>query len=242
MLNPQEDNVVPLSDPEYILEVSDSGIGIAKDRLPLIFDAFTQEDTSITRRYGGTGLGLSIIKQLIELMGGRIDVKSKVGQGSRFIIHLPLEEVEDSDLPIEPLNRTDLSSHQEPLNVLLAEDNDVNAMIASAFLEKLGHSVTHVENGRLAADKVFEGGFDIVLMDVHMPEMDGIEATEIIRASSCPDKAIPIIGLTAEAFAERLAVFRKAGMDQVITKPFTEDQLKTTLHRAVTSDRKLAIL
>ncbi|MEP3245602.1 MAG: ATP-binding protein [Sneathiella sp.] len=234
-------NIVPFSICNYILTVKDTGIGIAKDRLPAIFEAFTQEDTSITRKFGGTGLGLSIIKQLIELMGGSIEANSDVGKGSVFTISLPLEEVNQEETPSTAAASSELPVQPQNLNILLAEDNDVNALIAIAFLERLGHQAVHAVNGREAVEKAQTEEIDLILMDIHMPEMDGIEATQTIRALDDAVSYIPIIGLTAEAFTERLALFREAGMNEVITKPFTEDQLKDALQRAVASHHKTAI-
>lgn len=204
--------------------VEDSGEGIAPERLDAVFDAFTQEDSTITRRHGGTGLGLAIVKQLTEMMGGRIDVESNVGKGSRFIVDLPFEfaETDQDDLTD---GRTEQEVHNvRPLRVLVAEDNEVNAIIARAFLEKQGHQVTHVENGKLAVAAVAKNAPDLILMDIHMPEMNGVDATYAIRAMDSA-KDIPIIGLTAEAFAERHVSFMEAGINDVLTKPYTEAQL-----------------
>lgn len=211
------------------ISVEDTGTGIAKERLPHIFDAFTQEDTSITRKFGGSGLGLAIVKRLVELMDGSISAHSKLGEGTRFDVILPFNRASDADAA--RLNRLDTANQpvdRTPLRILVAEDNAVNAMIAETFLKQAGHTVTLAENG-LEATRTFEDGvFDLVLMDIHMPEMNGIDATKKIRATTSGNQ-IPIIGLTAEAFAERHAEFRKAGMDDILTKPFTEEQLRDVL-------------
>jgi len=209
--------------------VEDTGAGIASDRVKLIFDAFTQEDSSISRKYGGTGLGLSIVKQLTELMGGTIDVKSELGKGTKFKTRIPFEEATKEEADALSLDNM-LTSIQkiESLNVLIVEDNDVNAVIARAFLEKSGHKVVHVVNGTQAVDAAKEDWADMILMDIHMPEMNGIDATKLIRATDIGAR-LPIVGLTAEAFTERHAEFVKAGMDGVLTKPFTEQQLSDTL-------------
>lgn len=212
--------------------VEDTGSGITPDRLTAIFDAFTQEDNSITRKFGGTGLGLSIVKRLTEMMGGTIGVTSEVDNGAQFTVSLPFylataAEVEKLTLSLQPNGVNNTSS----LKILVAEDNPVNAMIAKSFLEKFGHDVRHVENGALAVTAASENWADLVFMDIHMPEMDGIEATQRIRASGANQQALPIIGLTAEAFAERHAHFKKAGMNDVLTKPFTERQLADVLHQ-----------
>lgn len=205
--------------------VKDTGAGIAPDRIDAIFEAFTQEDSSITRKYGGTGLGLSIVKQLTEMMRGSIDVESNLGEGTEFnmYIHFGNATVEEAEALILQ-DTPDNIAQAEPLNVLVAEDNEVNALVTKSFLEKFGHFVKHVENGKLAVEAAKEGWADLVLMDIHMPEMNGIDATKLIRSSDS-GATLPIIGLTAEAFAERHAQFIAAGMNGVLTKPFTERQL-----------------
>ncbi len=209
--------------------VEDTGKGIAADRLATIFEPFTQEDTSITRKFGGSGLGLSIVKNLLDLMGGNITVVSEEKVGTRFKLLVPFDfptvkETESYKAKSKPVE----NMHDESLQILLAEDNMVNAVIAIAFLKKFGHEVEHVENGRLAVNAIAENKYDLVLMDVHMPEMDGMEATTIIRKSKNSD-VLPIIGLTAEAFTERHREFKKSGMNYVLTKPFTEQQLASVL-------------
>ncbi|MCG8490134.1 MAG: ATP-binding protein, partial [Sneathiellales bacterium] len=208
-----------------IITVQDTGGGIAKDRLPHIFEAFAQEDTSISRRFGGTGLGLSIVKQLVELMGGEISVTSELDKGSCFTVLLPFQEAVSTSTQNTPEANLRATEAVEPLHILLAEDNDVNAMIAEAFLKKFGHTSVRAENGKIALEKSQNETFDLILMDVHMPEMDGIEATKNIRKNLDRNR-LPIIGLTAEAFKERLGYFKEAGMNDVLTKPFTEEQLR----------------
>ena len=220
-----------LSDADCILRfvVTDTGAGISEDRVGAIFDAFTQEDSSITRKHGGTGLGLSIVKQLAELMGGSIDVKSEVGAGTEFSVQIPFELASEEEAEFLTLQNTPSGSgNSQSLNVLLAEDNEVNAIIAIAFLEKLGHTVRHAENGKIAVQIAAENWADLILMDVHMPVMNGIDATKVIRATQM-GKSLPVIGLTAEAFAERHIQFIEAGMMDVLTKPYTEQQLKNAL-------------
>jgi len=221
-----------------IITVEDTGGGIAKDRLPHIFEAFTQEDTSITRRFGGTGLGLSIVKRLVELMDGEISVTSELEKGSCFKVVLPFQEAISTPNKSAPeLDNVGLDLGQS-LHILLAEDNDVNAMIAEAFLKKFGHTSVRAENGRVALEKSQQEHFDLILMDIHMPEMDGIEATRNIR-KNLDQNMLPIIGLTAEAFKERLGYFKEAGMNDVLTKPFTEDQLKKAVGQ-IQKQKKIA--
>ncbi|WP_417455387.1 ATP-binding protein [Kiloniella sp.] len=217
--------------PNLKILIEDTGTGIAEDRLDSIFDAFSQADNTITRKFGGTGLGLSITQSLISMMNGHINVSSILDEGSSFVIDLPvtLPTEEENEQYFEQLNHPqDVDIGQ--LSVLLAEDNPVNAMIAKAFLIKFGHNTIHAENGEEAVNLFAEHDFDLVLMDVHMPVMSGIIATEQIRTT---DKGahVPIIGLTAEAFTDRHEVFRKAGMNDVLTKPFKEDQLKSLIEQ-----------
>lgn len=234
------ENTSGLSDDENLqlvrFSVQDSGSGIAPDRIGAIFDAFTQEDSSITRKHGGTGLGLSIVSQLTELMGGTIDAESELGQGTIFNVIIPFEMASQED-------KDEISKHKaddgyqniSSLKVLVAEDNEVNAIIARSFLEKFGHKVRHVENGLLAVEEAQTGWADVILMDVHMPEMNGLDATKTIRENETGIQ-IPIIGLTAEAFQERHTHFIESGMNAVLTKPFTKQQLADVLSRHFTPD------
>ncbi|WP_417432836.1 ATP-binding protein [Kiloniella sp.] len=223
-------NIVPVPK-DYLLyfTVKDTGIGIAPDRCDAIFDAFTQEDNTITRKYGGTGLGLSIVKQISELMGGTIKAKNNRGEGTKFITSIPFQAATEEEIS-QVLLRAQNNEQPDlpPLNIILAEDNAVNALIAKTFLTKFGHSVRHVENGLLAVDAAKDNWADLILMDIHMPEMNGINATKTILKTEI-GKDLPIIGLTAEAFADRHIEFMKAGMVDVLTKPFTEQQLADTL-------------
>jgi signal transduction histidine kinase len=212
-----------------IIEVADSGIGIPADKLDTIFDAFTQQDASTTRKFGGTGLGLTIIRRLVNAMQGDITVTSKEGEGSCFTVNIPCETA---------LNRRNASTDRftsgaEVLGtslisktVLLVEDNEINTMVATSFLEEGGHRVVAVENGLLAVESIQSSTFDIILMDIHMPVMDGLEATSAIRALDDKDKSnLPIIGLTADAFEESHQKFLKLGMNYVLTKPVDKLEL-----------------
>ncbi|WP_420934235.1 ATP-binding protein [Alteromonas sp. A081] len=213
------------------ISVKDTGIGIEQDRLAHIFDKFTQSDSSITRQYGGTGLGLSIAKQLAELLGGDIKVMSKVGEGSNFLVTAMVKSRLKVDITESGSNANGQGAAQlrKGINVLLAEDNAINAVVAKALLEQLSCNVNHVENGMFAIERVEEGGIDMVFMDVHMPVMDGIEATRRIRKLPAGLGEIPIVGLTAEAFQERHVAFKEAGMNHIVTKPITIDALRNSL-------------
>lgn len=215
------------------IHVEDTGAGIRSDRLATIFDAFSQEDETITRRHGGTGLGLAIVKNLVALLRGEISVKSEKGYGTRFDFCLPFDSVVESEIPLEDaIQAPKINSTQRPLNILVAEDNEVNAMIIRAFLEKAGHSVLLVENGKKAVQAVAEKQPDLFITDIHMPVMDGEEATRRIRQMPM-GKNLRIIGLTAEAFKDRHKKFLDAGMDDILSKPYTEDQLKGAIFRNV---------
>jgi CheY-like chemotaxis protein/anti-sigma regulatory factor (Ser/Thr protein kinase) len=214
-----------------VISVKDTGIGIEPDRLEHIFDKFTQSDSSISRRYGGTGLGLSIAKELSQILGGDVKVASRVGEGSCFTMSAMVSaRTIDSASLQEAQSNLDKNTILKPgISVLLAEDNAINAVVAQALLEQLGCTVTHVDNGLKAAVKVEEETFDVIFMDIHMPVMDGVEATRRIRSLPSDVSQIPIIGLTAEAFKERHDAFKQDGMNDVVTKPITIEALKGSL-------------
>ena len=207
--------------------VIDTGVGIAEDRLPRIFDPFTQADQSITRRFGGSGLGLYIAAQLVQQMGGRIEVVSQEGLGSRFTFSLPLERVEIA----EPTAAAADAVPVEPLSVLLAEDNEVNQLVVGDLLRGEGHRVTAVGNGAEAVAAAVAGTFDVVLMDMQMPEMDGIEATRRIRQREAEtgDGHLPIVALTAHAQPQHRGEAEDAGVDGYLTKPLRAAQLSAVL-------------
>lgn len=218
-------------DNRLVITVKDTGIGIEADRLESIFDKFTQSDSSISRRYGGTGLGLAIARELAQLLGGDIKVTSKIGEGSCFTVTADVRS-RVSHLESVNVNGTEKSTVaklKKGMNVLLAEDNAINAVVAKALLEQLGCVVIHVDNGLKAAARVEEGGIDLVFMDIHMPVMDGVEATQRIRKLESPCKNVPIIGLTAEAFKDRHEAFMQAGMQDVVTKPVTIEALEASM-------------
>jgi len=218
------------------ISVTDTGIGIPAEKHAAIFDSFSQADASTTRKFGGTGLGLTIASQLTRLMGGRIWVESVPGIGSAFHVAIPfqlvpVEEVEILQMPVAPQ-----AQNIGSLRVLLAEDNAVNALLASTLLRKVGHQVTHVVTGRQALDALDAQEFDLVLMDVQMPDMDGLEATAQIRRSEArTGRHIAIVAFTAHAMAEDRKRFLDAGADGYLTKPFSPDQL----HAVIASMRSL---
>ena len=219
------------------IAVSDTGIGIAPDKLPLLFGRFTQADTSITRRYGGTGLGLAISKRLVELMGGEIGVSSQPDRGSTFWCELPLP-VAQEPLAILP-NAARSTRALQTRRVLLAEDNLVNQQIITAMIENHGHRVTAVGHGAAAVAGARSGEFDVILMDIQMPVMDGLAAARAIRAAEAAEnrRATPIIGLTANAMSEEVARCRDAGMDAHVAKPIDWTGLFATLDRIAAPPR-----
>ena len=208
------------------VSVSDTGIGIPENKQTTIFDSFSQADASTTRKFGGTGLGLTIASQLTRLMGGRIWVKSVPSIGSVFHVEIPFQLTPTDALPAVEILRLAQPEGFRPLRVLLAEDNAVNALLASILLKKAGHQVTHVVTGRKALDALALNEFDIILMDVQMPDMDGMEATGLIRrAEITTGRHIAIVAFTAHAMAEDRKRFLAAGADGYLTKPFSPEQL-----------------
>lgn len=196
------------------IQIKDSGIGIAEKKVDQIFSAFQQADTSTSRKYGGTGLGLTISQHLANAMQGKIEVESELGLGSTFSLNLPLKPGE-----IETKTKRSGLDRNYQAKVLLAEDNAVNAKIAGKILGKLGIEVVTVENGELALHETMNKTFDLVLMDINMPIMDGITAAEKIRELSFPKNQVPILALTANAMMEDKERCIKAGMNGFISKP-----------------------
>ncbi len=221
--------------------VRDTGIGIDPDRQASIFEAFTQADGAITRKFGGTGLGLTISSQLVGMMGGVMAVDSARGRGSDFHFTITFANA-PSEMAVEPYTPT---RSEEPrvtpvgrsLSLLVAEDNVINRRLAIRLLEKAGHNVVAVENGRLALHAVSEARFDCVLMDIQMPEMDGLAATMAIRAEEAVRGGhVPIIALTAQAMkGDRDRCF-ESGMDAYVSKPIDSVILLETLYRVVGID------
>ena len=212
-------------------EIKDSGIGIPPKVIATIFDPFVQADSSFRRRYSGTGLGLSIAKRLVELMHGEISVNSEVGRGttiSFFIIVQPATNVHYEK------NRPDVvvANNVQSKHVLVVEDEHINAMVVSAMLKKMGHTATVVDNGYKALDMLRKKRFDCILMDIQMPEMDGIETARAIRQNSCDNcSEIPIIALTAHAMKGDKELFLEAGMNDYLTKPVEIDDLQNVLKK-----------
>ncbi len=213
-------------------EVVDTGIGLTEDAKAKLFGSFTQADSSISRRVGGTGLGLAISKRLVALMGGEIGVDSEVGKGSTFWVEIALTPGEK---PKEESQATAAAGRLRPLRILLAEDNKVNQMVATGLLKPAGHEVDVVETGADAVTAIDWGRttYDLVLMDMHMPVMDGIEATRRIRALPAPKNAVPIIAATAGAMAGEIQRCLDAGMNDYVGKPINPDQLIQVILRVL---------
>ena len=210
--------------------VRDTGIGIPADKIPDLFAEFSTLDASYSRRYEGTGLGLAISRELVERMGGRIDVESTIGEGSVFRFDLALREVpaDTSSVDTQTLDRTTLAI-VEGARILLAEDNATNRMVLSEMLRGVGCEVSFAATGREAVDKARAKAFDAILMDISMPEMDGVEATRILRGSTRSCSEVPIIALTAHALPEDRERTLASGMNAFLSKPVSKHDLVTTL-------------
>ncbi|MCI0522662.1 MAG: ATP-binding protein, partial [Bacteroidales bacterium] len=213
--------------------VSDTGIGIETEMLEEVFESYTQATADTTRKYGGTGLGLAICKRLVDLQGGKISVISEPGKGSEFIFSieyiLPLADTRAADH-----SAADTMKGLTGKRILVAEDNKINFFVANKFLESWGVIVTHVENGSLALDEVNKNEYDLIIMDLHMPVMDGIEATRIIRNSE--DKKIsqiPIVALTAAVMSESHDKIENLAINDYVLKPFKPKDLYDRLLKHV---------
>jgi len=210
--------------------ISDTGIGIAPDRMAAIFEPFVQADASMNRRFGGTGLGTTICKQLVELMGGRLWAESSQGQGSTFHVMLPLLAARD-----EAVRSALAPTLLPPMHLLAADDVPQNLEVLMLLLAKLGHTVTGASDGAMAAQLASEAQFDAILMDVQMPGMDGLEATRRIRADEAANgrKRIPVIAMTASVLERDRDATREAGMDGFTTKPVDVAVLTQELARVL---------
>ncbi len=209
-------------------DVIDTGIGIPKDKLSTIFESFSQADASVTRKYGGTGLGLTIVKQLVELQKGKISVKSQEDKGSSFTVLIPYAVGVVDDIAETSLRAKRSQTYRNSLknlNVLLVEDNDINRLYASSILKTWDCNIELAENGYVAVEKIKNNSFDIILMDVQMPVMDGYEATKAIRMGEAPKSQVPIIALTANATRKDIEKCLSAGMNDCVPKPFTPEDL-----------------
>ena len=213
-------------------EVRDTGIGIAPESVKSLFHPFVQADSSTTRHFGGTGLGLSIVRGLVEMMGGQVGAHSQPGKGSTFWFVLPMVDVSATTPRVDkPATDVHWAARRFRGKVLLVEDNAVNQKVAQRFLERLGCEVELAENGEQCIRAWERGKFDVVLMDIQMPVMDGYTATRLIRERECIERHTPIVALTANAMTGQLERCLSAGMDGLLTKPIAIERLREVLDR-----------
>ena len=230
---------IDIKDSTYNLrfEIEDNGIGITKEKQNHMFESFSQGSVQINRKYGGTGLGLSIVKGLIQILKGKIYLKSELGKGTTFFFEIPLEYDKNVDKPevveVKKENKMeglDLSN----VKILIVEDNKINQMITKKILNKMNLYCDVVDNGEAAVEQVKHTTYDVVLMDIHMPGISGLEATKIIRTF---DKELAIFALTAVTLEDKMHEFGDAGFDDIISNPFKQDDFVDKLHAALYGEK-----
>ncbi len=225
---------------EIVLKIDDTGVGIAPDNLDRLFDSFFQVDASNTRRYAGAGLGLTICHELVTLMRGRIVAESAPHEGSTFTVTLPLDRIADVQPPAANLEQLIQVPAEEPgaLRVLAAEDNDVNQLVLQTLLSQVGIEPTVVSDGAMAVAAWEREAWDIILMDIQMPTMDGVQATrEIRRREAETGRArTPILAVTANAMVHQVAAYDAAGMDGVVSKPIEIARLFAAMEAALSAE------
>ena len=221
-----------------VFEVVDTGVGIATDRIDKVFESFTQAESSTSRRYGGTGLGTTISKQLVELMDGKIWAESEVGIGSTFCFTIPMKKTDQSEAELHVARNTvPVPKSRKKLRILIAEDVEENIALATIRLQQQGHDLVLARNGREAVEVFQKGSIDLVLMDVHMPQMDGIEATRRIREIEKQSGGhVPIIATTASVMTTDQENCFQEGMDSVVGKPIDFLRLFTEIERLTLGD------
>ncbi len=219
------------------ISVRDTGIGIAENKIPLLFQRFSQIDPSTTRRFGGSGLGLAICQELAGLMGGQVSVESEPGVGSCFVVSLPLPRVAAAQPEPQPTVEAPRAQPSR-LRILAAEDNPTNQLVLKTIIDIFGGDLTLVDNGREAVEAWRAGQFDMILMDLHMPVMDGIEATRAIRRAEIQANVVrtPIIALSANVFLDQIDSCMAAGMDGHVAKPIDLEALHAAMEAALSGD------
>jgi signal transduction histidine kinase/CheY-like chemotaxis protein len=226
-------HVGPPTSVEICVRIEDSGIGITPEQMTRLFHFFSQADSSITRRYGGSGLGLVISRRLCELMGGSLSAESAPGEGSTFTARFRLAVAPEVTAATSPPSGF-VAGGERRLHVLIVEDNELNRLLTSLMLERLGHTFEFAVNGREAVERAAVGRFDLALMDVQMPEMDGLSATRAIRAAETTTgrDRLPIVAVTAEAMTADRERCLEAGMDDYLVKPLDPELFREALTRA----------
>jgi signal transduction histidine kinase/ActR/RegA family two-component response regulator len=225
---------------ELQIAVRDTGIGIPPDKQRGVFDAFSQADTSTTRRFGGTGLGLTICARLVNLMGGRIWLESEEGRGSTFHFTILVQSADPAQVTSALPSALGKPPSSRVLQVLLVEDHPINQILATTLLKKWGHQVVLAKNGQEAVDLFGSQVWDVILMDMQMPVMGGLEATRLIRAAESGGKRTPIIAMTANAMDSDRQACLQAGMDDHLAKPFNAVGLQAMLELHVLQIGKVA--
>jgi CheY-like chemotaxis protein len=222
-----------------ICNIEDTGMGISDELLHKVFEPFTQLDGTLSRKHQGSGLGLSIVKRLATLMGGDVSIKSRMGSGTTVSFDVLTKTAQTGEAETETLDPTLPADHTTGLHILVAEDNPISQVFTAKILEKIGHRPTVVANGEEVLEALVRHNYDLVLMDVQMPLMDGIEATAKIRAHSgdSVDPNIPIVAMTAHAMQGDREKCLEAGMDGYVSKPVDMDELTTTISR-IAADQK----
>lgn len=218
-------------------EVEDNGIGISQEKQDNMFESFSQGSIQINRKYGGTGLGLSIVKGLIDILKGKIYVKSELDKGTTVYFEIPLEYTSDSKSKKDKVTYFDGNKEDIDLTnvkILVVEDNKINQMITKKILTKMNLQCDIVDNGEDAVEKIKANKYDIVLMDIHMPGISGIEATKIVRAF---DKELTIFALTAVTIEDKIYEFEEAGFTDTIPKPFKQEEFEKKLYNALASKK-----
>jgi signal transduction histidine kinase/ActR/RegA family two-component response regulator len=212
-------------------EIEDNGIGISKEKQDNMFESFSQGSIQINRKYGGTGLGLSIVKGLIEILKGKIYLKSELGKGTTFTFEIPLQYTQEVIKEKKINYFTDVKDIElSNIKILVVEDNKINQMITKKILTKMKLNCDVVDNGEEAVDMVKTNNYDVVLMDIHMPGISGLEATKIIRTF---DKELTIFALTAVTLEDKMDEFDEAGFDDIISKPFKQEDFEKKLFEAL---------